>query len=584
MSWTKHFTVVDKNTRLNREIGKDVRIPDKPANKSERTNYLPDVYAGHPYRIERYGQYDTMDQDPEINAALDTISDFCTQPDDDSGMCFTIDYKGYNPSEAEVQILKTTLQQWYSLNSFRKKIWRIVRNTLKYGDQFFIRNPDTFEWFWVEPSKVQKIFVNEGKGKEITHYVVRDVDFNFVADTATNPSTFGTNLVGDGVSSLDRGNGLSTTFNQNSYNNNNTYSGNRTSRFNQNGTNVFAIDSTHFVHLSLSEGLDASWPFGVSVLEPVFKVYKQKELLEDAILIYRIQRAPERRVFYIDVGDQPPHKAQQWVERVKNEVHQRRIPSRNGQNGNVVDSSYNPMSMLEDFFFPVTTSGRGSKVETLPGGENLGQIDDLKFFNNKLIRGLRVPSSYLPTGPEDSTQAVTDGRVGTAYIQEFRFSKYCQRIQKTISDVFDQEFKLFVKKRGFNISSNTFELEFTPPQNFRQFAQIERDTAQINVFTPLSDVPYLSKRFILKRYLGLTTEEITENEILLKEENPDKFSEESIESDDNTKLSSIGIKAEQDDENQEEDEEDINNDREEGSESPLGSGTSLTEPERVEDE
>ena len=165
--------------------------------------------------------------------------------------------------------------------------------------------------------------------------------------------------------------------------------------------NEMAIDAKHVVHLSLTEGLDRYWPFGQSVLENIFKVYKQKELLEDAVLIYRVQRAPERRIFYIDVGNMPTHMAMAYVDRVKNEIHQRRIPSQSGGGNNVIDSAYNPLSINEDYFFPVTADGRGSDVTLLQGGQNLGEIDDLKYFNNRLARGLRVPSSYLPTGPDD---------------------------------------------------------------------------------------------------------------------------------------------------------------------------------------
>ena len=142
--------------------------------------------------------------------------------------------------------------------------------------------------------------------------------------------------------------------------------------------NAYNINAEHVVHMSMSDGLDNLFPFGQSVLEQVFKVYKQKELLEDAIIIYRVQRAPERRVFYIDVGNMPSHLAMQFVERVKTEIHQRRIPSSTGGGTNVIDSSYNPLSINEDYFFPQTAEGRGSKVETLPGGTNLGEIDDLK--------------------------------------------------------------------------------------------------------------------------------------------------------------------------------------------------------------
>jgi hypothetical protein len=112
----------------------------------------------------------------------------------------------------------------------------------------------------------------------------------------------------------------------------------------------------------MTEGLDVNWPFGVSLFESIFKVFKQKELLEDAILIYRISRAPERRMFKIDVGNMPAHLAMQFVERVKNEINQRRIPTQSGGGQNLMDASYNPMSMNEDFFFPQTAEGRGSSV------------------------------------------------------------------------------------------------------------------------------------------------------------------------------------------------------------------------------
>jgi hypothetical protein len=264
--------------------------------------------------------------------------------------------------------------------------------------------------------------------------------------------------------------------------------------------------------------MNAAWPFGLSILEQIYKVYKQKELLEDAILIYRIHRAPERRVFFIDVGTMPPNKAQQYLERVRYEVQQKRIPSRTGGGANVVDSTYNPMSILEDYFFAVTSEGRGSKVEVLPGGENLGDIDDLRYFNNKMLRALGVPSSYLPTGPEDGTSSVSDGRVGSAFIQEFRFSKVVTRYQQQVIEPIDLEFKLFLKRRGVTIDNSLFELAFTPAQSFSEYRQLELDSAKINTFTALTDISFVSKRFILKRYLGWTEAELSENERMWKEE------------------------------------------------------------------
>ena len=266
-------------------------------------------------------------------------------------------------------------------------------------------------------------------------------------------------------------------------------------------------------------------------------MYKQKELLEDAILIYRVQRAPERRIFKIDVGNMPSHMAMAFVERIKNEIHQRRIPTQQGGGQSVVDATYNPLSINEDYFFPITADGRGSSVDTLPGGQNLGEIDDLKYFNNKLARGLRVPSSYLPTGPEESAGALTDGRVGTALIQEYRFNQYCMRLQNQIIQKLDDEFKMFLRFRGFSIDSSLFNIRFNPPQNFASYRQAELDTARVNVFTAMEGLPYMSKRFAMTRFLGLTEEEMRENEALWSEES-DKMEPKGAQGSD---LRSVGV-------------------------------------------
>ena len=212
-----------------------------------------------------------------------------------------------------------------------------------------------------------------------------------------------------------------------------------------------------------------------------------------------------------------------FVERVKNEIHQRRIPSTYG-GSSVVDATYNPLSMNEDYFFPVTAEGRGSSVEVLPGGQNLGEIDDLKYFNNRLARGLRVPSSYLPTGPDDNTTPLSDGRVGTAMIQEFRFNQYCERLQNYLSRKLDEEFKLFLRWRGFNIDTGLFNITFNPPQNFAAYRQSELDNARVATYQTMEAFSYISKRFALERFLGLSEEEIKKNERMWQEENKDDVS------------------------------------------------------------
>ena len=289
----------------------------------------------------------------------------------------------------------------------------------------------------------------------------------------------------------------------------------------------------------MSEGLDNNFPFGNSLLESIFKVYKQKELLEDAIIIYRVQRAPERRVFYVDVGNLPSHLAMQFVERVKTEIHQRRIPSKTGGGANVIDSSYNPLSINEDYFFPQTAEGRGSKVETLPGGTNLGEIDDLRYFTNKLVRGLRIPSSYLPTGADDGASQYNDGRVGTAYIQELRFNTYCQRLQSMLQEVFNHEFKLYIQDKGINVDHSMFNIRLQPPKNFASYRQAELDNNRISTFSQMAAIPYISNRFALQRFLGLSQEEIAENERLWREENEENL--QAYDADPASELRSAGI-------------------------------------------
>jgi hypothetical protein len=512
MSWKKYFTPVETTTSgsLSPLNGQNNGARPGPA-QTNYSSYLPDIYTGSPNRIERYQQYEVMDSDPEVNAALDILAEFCTQKLKDGKNPFAVGWRN-KATNSEVKILGEYLQQWNKLQAFDTKIFRIVRNVFKYGDVFFIRDPENQKWSYIDPSKVVKIIVNESEGKKPEQYVIKDLAPNFVNLVATqitpniNPKNNG-----NGTSSFAGGMGQNT--------NTKGASGfsSSGSRFGLSETE-HAINAEHIVHLSLSEGLDNNYPFGNSLLENIFKVYKQKELLEDAILIYRIQRAPERRVFHIDVGNMPSHLAMAFVERVKNEIHQRRIPSQTGGGQNVIDSAYNPLSINEDYFFPTTAEGRGSKVETLPGGTNLGEIDDLKYFTNKLFRGLRIPSSYLPTGADDSQASFNDGRVGTAYIQELRFNKYCERLQALITERFDEEFKRYMYYRGMNIDANLFELKFNPPMNFASSRQAAMDTERINTFNTIQAVPYMSKRFALKRFLGLTEDEIAENERLWGEE------------------------------------------------------------------
>ena len=530
MGWKKHWRIVSDGaySPVNGSVTdySSYNYLGSQANAAYR-NYqsmLPDVYSGHPNRIDRYTQYENMDLDSEVNAALDILAEFCTQVNEDTRTAFDIHFHE-EATDNEKMILKEQLIAWYNLNEFDIRMFKIFRNTLKYGDQVFIRDPETYKWYWSEMNRVSKVIVNESQGKKPEIYYIRDLNPNLQNNTITRPpgpnDSYAFAPYMGGSRSYTAGGEV---FSPNT-------------RFGA-GNNEFPVDADHVVHLSMTEGLDVNWPFGVSLFESIFKVFKQKELLEDAILIYRISRAPERRMFKIDVGNMPAHLAMQFVERVKNEINQRRIPTQSGGGQNLMDASYNPMSMNEDFFFPQTAEGRGSSVEVLPGGQNLGEIDDLRFFTNKMFRALRIPSSYLPTGPEDSDRNFNDGKVTTALIQEFRFNEYCKRLQKYLAPKFDAEFKLFLKYRGFELDNSIFEIRFNEPQNFAAYRDIELNAGRIAAFSQINQTDYLSKRFMLKKYLGLTDLEMAENDRMWHEERGEETPENQLQGSD---LRNVGI-------------------------------------------
>ena len=543
MSWKRHMTMARSKVSTNRPDPQKKSGLETSGSKSNFASYLPVVYTGLPNRTDRYRQYDQMDQDPEIRTALNIIADFCTQSTEDFGLPFHIKYKD-NIGDTEVTTLEDRLESWADQNDFKTRIYEIVRGLLKYGDQFFIRDPETFDWYWVNPMNVEQVYVNEATGKNPVIYYIRDVSLNLHDKVFSNLQIGFDRMTYPGAVP----NGMAT--NGNMYSNGSGGGGygnsaNSADPFSTNGRmDIIPVAAEHVIHLTLNTGQDGVWPFGTSILEEVFKVYKQKELLEDSIIIYRVQRAPERRVFKIDVGDMQTHQAMSYVERFKNEIHQRRIPSNKGGSTSLMDAAYNPLSILEDYFFPQTSEGRGSSVETLPGGDNLGQIDDLRYFNDKLIRGLQIPSSYLPMGPSSDGGVSLFGDGATqAMASELRFNNQCMRYQRLVARVFDKEFKRYMTYNGYTISASSFEVIFNPPINLASYRQAELDARLIQTYLPLNDIPFLAKQTVLEK-MGFDKADIVKNEQYWIQENPGAFENGTTpDAEDEAGLASVGIDA-----------------------------------------
>lgn len=429
------------------------------------------LIQGSASRITRYREYDLMDNDVEVARSLDTIAEemIGSDPDTDLPLQLVIDSeKEQNIPTSTVMTLRAAIRYWNDLHDWITRLFKVCRVTIKYGDCFFIRHRDTAKWEYVHPKNVVAAIVDE---RDMT----RVVGWQIKRDTKTPNSP---------------------------YNQPTGHFGSYSNEL----VDTFSADEV--VWFSLNDDISESAPFGDSVLRAVYRAQKQKELLEDAIIIYRIQRAPERRVFYIDVGKMPPQRVKAYLEGIKNEIRQRKIPTYGGGTDQV-DAVYNPQQMSEDFFFAQRPDGAGSKVETLPGGQGLGELADLEYFQWKVFRGLRIPLSFMREGQDGAI--MSDGKTGVAYIQELRFAMYIQRLQGYIDRVLDKEFKRYLRAAGINIDPSIFHVKMNEPENFGIWRQQQLDSELLGTYSQADAIQHMSKRFAQKRYLQMTEEEILLN-------------------------------------------------------------------------
>lgn len=436
------------------------------------------LVQGSASRMTRYREYDLMDNDIEVSRALDTIAEEMTgnTPKTSEPLILEVMADDDSPESSAVLTAKTALRRWCEIHDFQSRLFSISRMLIKYGDVFFRKQKTSFDkWVFIHPKNVVAAIVSAEDATRVIAWQVR-IDMN-------RPRTGGY--------------GMPLSAKQSEY-------------------ETEIIPARELVRFSLNDDMSDTQPFGESVLRPVYRPHKQKELLEDAIIIYRVQRAPERRVFYIDVGKMPPQRVKNYLETIKNEIKQKRVPTTNGGQSEI-DSVYNPQSMSEDFFFASRPDGRGSRVETLPGGQGLGELADLEYFQRKVWRGLKVPSSYM-IEQQEGGQIWNDGKVGIAYIQELRFSLYVERLQGYIERTLDEEFKLFLRQHSIIVDETAYRVRLPEPSNFGKYRQLELDGQLLGSYSQAENIPYLSARFKLKRFLQLSDEEIILNERLLREE------------------------------------------------------------------
>ncbi len=277
----------------------------------------------------------------------------------------------------------------------------------------------------------------------------------------------------------------------------------------------FAKDSITYCTSGL---VDRNKNLTLSYLHKAIKGLNQLRMIEDSLVIYRLSRAPERRIFYIDVGNLPKLKAEQYLRDVMMRYRNKLVYD--SSTGEIRDDKKH-MSMLEDFWLPRREGGRGTEITTLPGGQNLGELSDIKYFQEKLYRSLNVPSSRI-----GGQEGFNLGRSSEILRDELKFTKFVGRLRKRFSAMFHDLLrtqlilKNVVSPEDWEIMSEHIQYDFLYDNHFSELKDAELMTERLNIAATAEPYigKYYSQDFVRRKMLRQTDEEIIEQDKLIKKE------------------------------------------------------------------
>jgi hypothetical protein len=257
------------------------------------------------------------------------------------------------------------------------------------------------------------------------------------------------------------------------------------------------LENWQVTHMRLL-GNDAFLPYGTSVLESARRIWRQLILIEDAMLVYRVVRSPERRVFYIDVGNVPPEDVGNYMEQAKSILRSNQVID---QSTGRVDLRYNPLSVDEDYFIPIRGSESGTKIDTLAGGTNVTAIEDVEYIQKKLFSALKVPKAYLGYDEALSSKA-------TLAQEDIRFSRSIARIQKVMLSELNKLAIIHLYCHGFDGDDLLdFELQLSNPSTIAQQQKLELIRTKFDISAAAPE-GLVDRYWIRKNVMGLTDEEI----------------------------------------------------------------------------
>lgn len=278
-------------------------------------------------------------------------------------------------------------------------------------------------------------------------------------------------------------------------------------RFKWAGQQSKTLENWEVAHIRLM-GSDSHFPYGTSILDNARRIWRQLIMCEDAMLVYRISRSPERRVFYIDVGNIPGDEVANYMEQAKNNIVSAGVVDKASGR---LDQRFAPLSILEDFYLPTRGGETGTRIDTLPSGNNTAAIEDVAYLQKKLIGALKVPAAYLGyselLGSKSSLSA-----------EDVRFSRTIQMIQKTVISELNKIAMIHLFALGFREDDLTnFSLHLSNPSAIAQQQKLELFRTRFEIAGTVPE-GFLSKRYIYKNILDMTDDEILNNKRELLED------------------------------------------------------------------
>jgi len=451
--------------------GDTVINPDqshRPARMStlhQKLPYLPEVEIN---RKKRYSEYERMDDYPEITAAFDIYADDSTQRDTKNRR-WVVDSKS--------TLVVDEINKLFTKVKLKRILWDVVRNAVKYGDCFIeliadINNSDhgLRRLKVLNPNYLIRVENSYGYLEKF----LQEIPNKSAWESAPDP-------------------------------------------FERNQKYI-ELDRNQIVHFRMHTSDPKYYPYGKSVAAGAVSIFRSLKLMEDAMLVYRLARAPERRIFYIDVGQLPTSKAEAFIEDVKQRYKKEKFYA-NGK----VDARYNPLAADEDYFVPVR-GGAGTKIETLPGGQNLGEVDDVKYFRDKLLATMKIPKDYIVEFDKSPERKANLAQL------DVKFARTIVRVQDCINIGLEAIAKRHLKLKKFpQVLINELTITMPDPSDIFTKRKLELDESKARVVQAVVGTGLFPTDTIYKDLYDMTDQEIEVTKQKLKEEKDDQLEQQQKE-------------------------------------------------------